>query len=88
MIKSDFTAIYAGDCYIKSYLRLYDKGVLLKDIKDAKGNLIFKEIKTNRVRAFVDCNNLKPGDEISFKAKLTDERRLLYISDIKVSDEA
>lgn len=85
MNKLTFRAVYKGECYIKGYGRkFYKKGIRLIYIKDSNGNLIAKQIKTNLSKAFMNCKELVCGNEIEFEAILTEDNRLLYVSNMKV----
>lgn len=83
MDKSTFYATYQRECYIKGYGRkFYRKGVKLNDIKDSKGNIIAEQMTVALSKAFSNAD-LNSGDRIEFKAVLTDNNWLMYISNIK-----
>lgn len=88
MDKLNFSSVYQGECYIKGYGRkFYKKGVRLTDIKDNQGCLIAKQIDTNLSKAFASCKELERGNRIEFKAILTEDNKLLYISNVEIIKE-
>ena len=88
MDKMNFSAVYQGECYIKGYGRkFYKKGIRLADIKDNQKCLIAKQIDTNLSKAFTNYKELEYGNQIKFKAILTEDNKLLYISNVEIIRE-
>jgi hypothetical protein len=76
-MKTKVTAIYAGECYDRAFGRkLYKKAILLKEVKDLSGKVIFEEIKVSKTKIF--NNSLKNGDKIVLSAKI-DNNKMSYL---------
>jgi hypothetical protein len=70
--KQKITAIYCGECYDKGYGRkLYKKAILLKDVKDEKGNILFEKVKVSKTKSL---SNLTTGQKITILANVTNEK--------------
>ena len=82
MDKQIYKAAYKGKAYKRAYgKKFYKEGIQLKNIKDKNGNIIIDKQVVNMSKAF---NGLTENQNISFKAVLTEDNRLLYISNVVI----
>ena len=83
MDKTTFVGIYAGKCYRRGYGRkLYEKAIRLTNVTDGKGMHFDTTIVTDS-KGFSQFSEADTGTSISFDAVLTNDGRLLYVSNVK-----
>lgn len=84
MMKEYFTGTYQGFGYRQGYGRkLYSRCVILSDVVDSNGVLVFGRVKVSCYKALTRVGDIPCGTRIGFWAQLVDGR-LLYLSDVKV----
>ena len=82
-VRQNFTAIYAGGCYVPAYGRKhYKQGVRLRSVsKD--GMELIAEISVNKNKALDSLTSDDVGKTIAFNAVMG-PNTLKYISDVRV----